>query len=232
LARKLLWLAFAAVFGSGVAAGAIAYRQAWPTISWAIASTRDDAVTVPTNERFTHRTSLFRTFPVKADVVMAGDSITEMADWPSIFPGVSILNRGIGFDNTAGLLSRLDTINSAEPKAVFLMAGTNDYRETVDVEGVFGRYEQIVAGIEPPAKVVVQSTLFVGDQLADRNPLIRDLNQRLMSLCGTGACTYVDLNSTLAPEGKLAPEFSIDGVHLNGEGYAVWKAEIEPLMPD
>src|SRR5262245_42569936 len=61
-----------------------------------------------------------------ADVIMLGDSITEKIDWRELFPGVSILNRGIGGDTSAGVLKRLDEVIARHPKIVFLMVGVND----------------------------------------------------------------------------------------------------------
>ena len=34
----------------------------------------------------------------------------------------------------------------------------------------------------------------------------------------------------MAPSGELEPRFSRDGIHLNGEGYAVWKTAIMPYL--
>ena len=58
--------------------------------------------------------------------VFYGDSITQA--WPlhEFFPGVSILNRGIGGDNAVGLHLRLETdVLRYRPERVFMMVGIN-----------------------------------------------------------------------------------------------------------
>lgn len=219
------------IFALGFAGGVLAHRSgAGGVIRSTFAGVAATAVTAPTNQHYLHRTSMFREFPATADIVMAGDSITEMGDWPSIFPGVSIANRGIGWDNTAGLLARLDTINSTGAETAFVMIGTNDFIASTDVAATAARYERILAGLDAP-RIVVQSTLFVGERLQQRNPLIAELNSRIAASCAADPrCSFVDLNSRLSLDGRLADRFSVDGVHLNGDGYRQWAQVIRPLM--
>jgi hypothetical protein len=62
----------------------------------------------------------------RAEVVMLGDSLTELGEWQEMFPEVKIANRGISSDMTSGILERLDEVMEARPRKVFLMAGIND----------------------------------------------------------------------------------------------------------
>jgi len=42
--------------------------------------------------------------------------------------------------------------------------------------------------------------------------------------------TYIDINAGLTgPEG-LRPDLTFDGVHLNGEGYRIWRDEISKFV--
>ena len=77
--------------------------------------------------RYNRRVELFASYDVQpGDVVMLGDSITEGADWPALFPGVRIHNQGIGGDDTDGVLRRLALVTDRRPGKVFVMIGTND----------------------------------------------------------------------------------------------------------
>lgn len=56
---------------------------------------------------YQQRSSLFRLLPVtKNDIVFLGNSITNGNEWDELFGDISIKNRGISGDITAGVLNR------------------------------------------------------------------------------------------------------------------------------
>jgi len=72
---------------------------------------------------------LFRTLlsPGPQAIVFLGDSLTSACEWHELFGNnLTILNRGIGGDTSAGVLKRIPTVAVLRPAAVFLMIGTND----------------------------------------------------------------------------------------------------------
>ena len=73
----------------------------------------------------------YELFHGQYDVVMFGDSLTERGHWSDMFPSVRIGNRGIGGDDTQGMLERIQSIESTGAKTVFIMAGTNDLSRSV-----------------------------------------------------------------------------------------------------
>jgi lysophospholipase L1-like esterase len=184
------------------------------------------------------RTSFFQTFGRRADVVMIGDSLTDGAEWREMFPGQDIVNRGIDGDTVDGVLARIDSIVSLQPRVAFVMIGINDFGDGGrSVDAVLHDYRLVVerlvgAGI----RVVVQSTLPCNVALgawkscASVNGRIRQLNERLATLAA-GSVRFVDLARALAPDGELPTAFTFDGVHLNGAGYRRWQATIAPYMP-
>lgn len=175
--------------------------------------------------------SFHQQIPTAADVVMLGDSITEWAQWHELFPEIMIINRGISGDITAGMLGRLDSVIAAGPEKVFLMAGINDLSLGFALEQVIDNYHTMVERLLAEGiQVVVQSTLYVGERLANLNPLIRQLNQALRSLCDDHQLYFVDLNQRLAPDGQLASCYSFDDLHLNGAAYQVWQQTLSPLL--
>jgi lysophospholipase L1-like esterase len=188
------------------------------------------------------RTSLFRTLAQKADVVMIGDSLTDGAEWNEMFPEQDIVNRGIDGDTTHGVLARLDTILRLEPKQVFVMLGINDFADQHrPVAAVFAHYRTLVRRLSRAgAQVIVQSTLPCNEakaawkSCAALNPKITQLNKRLATLASeddSDNITFLDLRPVLAGKGGLKRELTYDGVHLNGEGYRLWKEAIAPHMP-
>lgn len=184
------------------------------------------------------RTSLFRTFAHPAEMVMIGDSLTDGAEWREMFPQQDIVNRGIDSDTTDGVLARLDDIVAAKPAQAFVMIGINDFADARrTVEAVFDNYRAIVSRLERGgAKVFVQSTLPCNEakgawkSCASISGKIRQLNTRLATLA-SAKVTFIDLTAVLADRGELKNEFTIDGVHLNGEGYRRWRDAIAPHMP-
>lgn len=227
------WVGATMIFAVGAAYGVAAHRQSWFPIS-AIKSFREASLTgneVPTHPDYRWSVEFLRRFSGQADIAMVGDSITAAAQWAAIFPGRGIINLGVGRDNTAGILARMDTIERRGAKLIFLMAGTNDFNHTGDVDAIFGRYLNIVERLSVAASVVVISTLLVGKEWPVKNERIAALNQRLQTMCHSSSrCVFLDLNPLLAGKGHLDPEMTVDGTHLTPSAYAVWAEAITPII--
>ena len=112
------------------------------------------------------------------------------------------------------------------------MIGINDFNSGMSVDEVFENYKTIVSQlVEHGMKVYIQSTIFAGKRLDKLNPKIEALNERLSLFATTKeSITYIDLNAGLAKNSLLNPIYSRDDVHLNGNGYAVWKSIIRPYI--
>jgi lysophospholipase L1-like esterase len=183
------------------------------------------------------KSSFFDTLGARASVVMIGDSLTDGAEWSEMFPGVAIANRGIDGDTTAGVLRRMQGILSVHAEKAFVMLGINDFgKDGRTVDAVFADYSDIVSRLEKAGtKVYLQSTLSCNEARAGWiscsaiQGKIRELNARLASLASPSV-VYIDLNAWLAGEGGLKPDFTYDGVHLNGDGYKIWKREISKFV--
>jgi lysophospholipase L1-like esterase len=180
--------------------------------------------------------SFFDALGTYASTVMIGDSLTDGAEWKEMFPGSAVVNRGVDGDNTAGVLRRMDGITSARARKAFVMIGINDFKEGRTVDAVFEDYRTIVSALgKSGMKVFVQSTLMCNGVKAEWigcaaiQGKIRDLNRRLAGLASANV-TYIDINAGLTgPEG-LRPDLTYDGVHLNGEGYRIWRDEISKFV--
>jgi len=176
--------------------------------------------------------SFFEVNGSKADIVMIGDSITDGAEWNELFSNISIVNRGISGDTTKGVLNRMESIYSTNAKKAFIMIGANDLGRNTSVDDFFSNYEKIVSqlkqhGITP----YIQSVLFLGDKHADRNKDVLKLNLRLKALSEKENIVFIDLNKVLSENRKLKESFSSeDDIHLNGDGYSVWKNSIKKYV--
>jgi len=216
---------------------AAAYAQSAPVPVKATANAAKPASTPAHDSYWLERASFFDAFRTTASVVMLGDSLTDGAEWREMFPDVAIVNRGIDGDTTGGILERMDGIVSLHAGKAFVMIGINDFTETgSSVEAVFRNYRKIVAALKQSgAKVFVQSTLMCNERKALQkacgaaNAKVRRLNQRLAALAPE-EFTFIDINRKLSGAEGLRSELTYDGIHLNGNGYLLWRDEISPFI--
>ncbi|MBN2699030.1 MAG: GH92 family glycosyl hydrolase [Bacteroidales bacterium] len=181
-----------------------------------------------------HRVGQFELLPdTENEIIMLGNSITDQGLWTEIFDDLRIKNRGIGGDDTDGILERLDEVTGRKPEKVFILIGTNDLNNNRSVEHILTNYETIlnrIAAESPETRVYIQSILPTDDAIHTmrKNADIMLLNEKLMAIAEKRGLTYIDLFSSFATAGnKMDPKYSIDGLHLNGEGYKLWKELIK-----
>jgi lysophospholipase L1-like esterase len=167
------------------------------------------------------------------DFVFLGDSITEGCEWDQQFQDLDVKNLGIGGDTTQGVLHRLQMIASAKPEKIFLMIGINDLSAGRTISSILNDYRQIlsdVIGDSPATHIYVQSVLPINSSMAvanygikTKNDTIVALNAGLAKMSNELGLTYIDLYSSFVQENQLNRADTYDGVHLNANGYALWK---------
>lgn len=189
------------------------------------------------NAQYIQRESMFEMCPVqKADIVFVGDSITARGEWQEFFPDQVVLNRGIDSDVTEGVRNRLSVIIEAQPKKIFLMIGINDLRQGISSETTLNYYGQILDDLTaalPDCEVYVQSILPVHSSTGIPNKDVQTLNASIQELAIKHDVTYVDIYSLLADEDNDLPKaYSIDGVHMTGEGYGIWVKALKPYVQE
>lgn len=171
-------------------------------------------------------------------IVFLGNSITEQGWWQVLIPGRKVENRGIGGDNTYGMLDRLPAILESRPRKIFLMAGINDLTAGRPVEEIAANIEKMAEMIHaacPDCELFVQSVLPVNDArlaypaIRGKNPQVRELNARLQALCDrTQRAAYVDLWPVMADaQGQLRLEYTKDGIHLHPAAYQAWVSHLK-----
>ncbi len=169
-------------------------------------------------------------------IIFLGDSLTDLCEWSEIFMNENIKNRGICGDTTDGILNRISHILESKPAKLFLMIGINDLNQGVSVEDVANNYQLILETLKdkiPEDKVFIQSLLPVDNQLInnDINSKIVALNDQIRELTERFCFQYINLfPAFLNKNNQLDIQYTSDGVHLNGQGYLVWKAIIEKYV--
>jgi len=224
------------IFCAGAVCGALSYRDhVFP--QWLLERLFVDeqraSIDPSTSPWYRARRGVFETFPQHGRVLMFGDSLTEAADWTAMFPDIGpVVNQGISADTTVGMLTRADLANATGAHTVAVMAGINDLRLGEPAEQVLTRYEQLIQKLSAPDRcIIVQSTLLTRG-VEPVNESVRALNRDLAQTCDGRRCRFLDLNSVLAPEGELLPELTVDGLHLTGKGYSLWRDALLPALAD
>jgi len=175
-------------------------------------------------------------------VVFLGDSITDAWDDPrygGFFPGKGYVNRGISGQTTPQMVLRMRAdVLAHEPKALVLLAGTNDIAGNTGPMTVTQTQDNITTIAELATlhgiKVVLASILptsnyhFTGDSPLGpqtvRRPLakIRAINDWMRAYAKAHGHTYLDyFSATVDAQGMLKKELSADDLHPNAAGYAV-----------
>lgn len=174
------------------------------------------------------------------NIVMLGNSLTERGAWADILQDSLVLNRGIGGDCVAGMTARLGAIVAGKPRALFLMAGVNDLIfSKITPEALLGQYERLLDAIRtasPRTTVFIQSLLPLDEAqneeyFAGKNARIEAFNTLLRETARRRGLDYIDVWSRIVCDEKMPAEYTVDGIHLNAAGYAVWSDVLRPYLP-
>ncbi len=175
--------------------------------------------------------------PPRGSVLFVGSSSIRL--WPNLeadFPNAGVLQRGFGG-------STLDQVDHYAPRIVLpyfprliiLYAGDNDLAEGRTPQQVLADFKTFVRLVRPPmpkTRIVFvsikPSTARVAllEKMRATNALIRQYIATDPSL------TYVDVFAPmLGPTGLPRDElFQPDGLHMNAQGYAIWRTLLQPLV--
>ncbi|MFY7899410.1 MAG: GDSL-type esterase/lipase family protein [Chitinophagaceae bacterium] len=186
------------------------------------------------------KVTLFNFLPdTKNEIIFLGNSITDIGEWAEIWQDKHVKNRGISGDNTFGVLARLDEVVASLPKKIFIMIGINDIAKNIPDSVILTNYQKIIQQIQTKSsktKIIVQSILptnnaftqFINHQ--NKTNHILAVNLQLQKICAEKSIDFVNLYPLfLDEEGKLSKTYTNDGLHLNGNGYMLWKKTLQQL---
>lgn len=177
---------------------------------------------------------------VKGQIVLAGDSLIENFMIPELYHGDKIIyNRGIAGNSTYDILERLETtIIPLQPSKIFLLAGTNDFMPHIPDNDELSISKRIIKICDTLKNTLGDCTIYVislfpvnlsNDPIIYRDWLIGKTNEKvqrvnlhLSKLCGERNYSYINAFSSLQDKnGQLDISFTLDGTHLNIEGYKI-----------
>jgi len=186
---------------------------------------------------YEHRKNHFKKLPMQKDaIVMLGNSITQSCEWSELLENSKVVNRGIAGDMTGGLLVRLDEITQHNPAKIFLMIGVNDL-SVHSLDDILKNYEAIVSDIllkTPSSKLYLQSILPVNNQVRNSGKSNSDivfLNKEIENIASDNGLVFLNLHPLfLDKDGQLDSRLTQDGIHLDANGYLIWKKELEKYI--
>ncbi len=177
----------------------------------------------------------------KVDAVFMGDSITEgwVGKDPDFFARGNV-GRGISAQTTPQMLVRMHAdVVALKPRAVHIMAGTNDIafntgpmlpqdsKNNVMAMAEIARANDIrvvLASVPPAARYPWRPGLETANAIVELNEWIRGYAKQ------TGA-VYADYHGAMSNgKGGMKPGLSTDEVHPTAEGYAVMRPVAEAAL--
>jgi lysophospholipase L1-like esterase len=179
--------------------------------------------------------------PGEPRVVFMGDSITDSWQQPrfgGFFPGKPYIDRGISGQTTPQMLLRFrrDVID-LKPKAVVILAGTNDISGNTgpatneEIQGNLASMSELAhannirvvfASITPVSAYHVIPSRPVPQTSTRPMARIRALNDWMKSYAAARGDVYLDYFSAMVDEtGHMRADLTEDDLHPNAKGYAV-----------
>lgn len=183
----------------------------------------------------------FRSYPNSTkDIIFLGNSITAGTDWAELLGNPHARNRGISGDITFGILARLDEVTEGRPAKVFLLIGINDIQHNTPDSMIIANYRKIVQTIKsasPQTKVYVQTLLPVNNTFTqfknhyNKDEHIAAVNEGIRKIAAEEKVICIELNKAFQDgEGRLDKSLTMDGLHLNAEGYKRWAGILKAYL--
>lgn len=191
---------------------------------------------------FLKRNELFDTLPIEQNsIIFIGNSLTQNFELSEFFHNLKIKNRGINGDVINGLINRLSPIIKAKPKKIFLEIGINDLGRGASKDSVIYNYNRLIDIIKtnlPETELYVHSifpTEITSQDLPtycnkDVNLKIIEVNKFLSKHALIENYVFIDAYKLFEKEGYLNSQYSVDGVHLNSDGYKLWAKILKPYI--
>lgn len=176
---------------------------------------------------------------LKGQTVFTGSSLMEMFPINKLLKehgdDIVIYNRGVGGFLSHELLTVIDVcVVDLMPSKVFINIGTNDLSwSSIPISALMDNYDKIITTIEsvvPNVKIYLMAYYPVNYEAASEemkeclkirtNEKITAANAEVKKLAEKHGQRYIDINRNLKDEqGRLRAEYTIEGMHINEDGY-------------
>jgi Lysophospholipase L1 and related esterases len=178
--------------------------------------------------------------PPKNAILFTGSSSFRLwSDVQEQFPGYTIINRGFGGSTIPDVIRYAnDIIFPYKPKQVVIYCGDNDLAardKTITGDSVANRFITLFNLIRSklPKTSIVYVAIKPSPSRAHLMPQAEEANNKIKAFLATKKRTgFVDIYSRmLNPDGTpVQALFKEDNLHMNAQGYAIWKDAILPYL--
>jgi lysophospholipase L1-like esterase len=225
--------------------------------AWLLSAQADQAVPrVDWNSQIAHEQLLTKARQGRIDVYFEGDSITRrwgatdfpqlLENWKKNFFGWNAADFGWGGDRVENILWRLENgeLDGINPKAIVLLAGTNNVGNRVPAEGADSVVESVTKGLQavvrvmqakaPEAVIVLMGIFPCGDNM-DVIPEIDRIYANLAHIADGRRIKFLIINGQLADrDGRLREDMmnANDKLHPTVRGYQLWADALKPLLAE
>lgn len=175
--------------------------------------------------------------PPAHPIVFTGSSSVRM--WQSLatdFPGKPVINRGFGGSQLRDAIWYADQVAiHYQPRQVVLYAGDNDIDAGRTPQQVLADFRTFVARIRQDLPDVPIAWLAIKPSLAriDQLPLQREANALVKAeAAGMRGVSFIDVATPMLDAGGKPRTglFIEDGLHMNRDGYELWRGIIAPYL--
>ena len=163
-------------------------------------------------------------------IIVLGDSIVEASTLPRNACSHAIVNAGLNGASTASDLGSwlADALAGKHATAVIVALGTNDaLMNSPDEKAFEARYDALLAEL---SKLATRLFVLGIPAVETRERLTADMQRDIMPAIGRFNTALPDIarraNATFLPLPEMPSPHTIDGVHLNADGYRVWDKAI------
>jgi lysophospholipase L1-like esterase len=176
--------------------------------------------------------------PKNAILFIGSSSFTMWKDVQKDFPGYTIINRGFGGSILLDQVRYVkEVVYPYKPKQVVIYCGENDVASSDTVTGniVASRFYKLfnlVRNKFPKAQISYISMKPSPSRELLLSKIIRGNELIKKYLAGKKNTAYIDVyKEMIDDEGKPRTDiFLEDNLHMNKEGYAIWKKLIQPYL--
>lgn len=177
------------------------------------------------------------------NIVFLGDSLTYRYDLDKYYKGYKVVNSGVNGDKTIDILNNMkNRVYQYNPSKVILLIGANDidYADDSIIDSTFYNIRKIANSIKKNRKytdIYIQSIYPVNKILPNSpaehkdNSSIEQLNLKIKKLCKDQGYIYINIYDKLRDkDNQLKYSYTIDGLHLNEDGYNYITKEIKKYV--
>jgi len=174
--------------------------------------------------------------PANPILFVGSSSIRKWEDMERTFAAYEVINRGIGGAKVNDIIFYLDDlVFRYQPREIVLYVGENDIPDGVPADTVLGRTKKLVEGIREklPETPIVYISIKPSPSRDQFRKIVQESNTLIKEYLQTQHnIKWIDVfTPMLTKDGNSRPEiFQSDMLHLNKDGYKIWKKLIQPTL--